>query len=498
MENLKFRRQYIIANRELSVNNGWPVIKLMKNPAGYYLYHHPDLTCHVIQTAGAEIILLGYAFDPLKPGLDEAGILSELTSARSYADVLTRTLGISGRYVLLYVDEKSVNLCNDATGFREIYYYVNAGLSAAGSTPKILADMLGIGETNDPDIQAFYNSSAFNDLEKRWLGEQTVYDGILHLVPNHWLDLQLGKTVRYWPVAERREQNLSETGDFLAELLTGTYEATAGKFKLYQGLTGGWDTRLLLAASRKYIKDIHYYFLRGFKSDSNLGESGDYTISTSIAAQHNIPLEVILLQREITDPEFVRVFYQNNHLARKKLLPFYFRCHQDKLDQTMTVAGTGSNETLRLMSSIGRNVRDARKIAGLMGYGDLNYAVNAVDRWLIDSKDLQRLNYKVIDIFYWEQLIGNWGALSGSEQDIVREELRPFNNRLIINSYLSLKDKFRYRDYPQAHVYIINKLWPELMQFDLDMRLAKEKKVLRRLGLEQFTDKVYQNLKKLK
>jgi len=91
-----------------------------------------------------------------------------------------------------------------------------------------------------------------------------------------------------------------------------------------------------------------------------------------------------------------------------------------------------------------------------LGYGDFNYVKQSIDEWLQDSLSLRNMNYHIIDLFNWEQHFGNWGCLSGSEQDIVREELRPFNNRKLISIYNSLQDRYRYKDYPLVISKLLN------------------------------------------
>jgi hypothetical protein len=117
---------------------------------------------------------------------------------------------------------------------------------------------------------------------------------------------------------------------------------------------------------------------------------------------------------------------------------------------------------------------------------------------LTETLPLKSKNHRIMDLFSWEQHFGNWGSLSGSEQDIVREELRPFNNRKLIAVYNSLPDRYRYKDHPMGHVATIKMLWKELLNFDLDMKLPGIKRCLRFFGLEQTADKILQHVKTLK
>jgi hypothetical protein len=497
MKNLTFRRQFILCNKDLNIIQNWKLINLSRNPGNYKLYIHPDLEMVQVTNDRFELILLGYIIDPYKPDSSSSVILDRLASIKDFDGIITATNTLSGRFAVVYNDFNSVKIVHDATGLREVYYYQSNDITACGSTSKILADYLNIPMDDDKEIVKFFNSPELNDRERRWIGIRTIFKGVLHLLPNHYLDLITGKTTRFWPTEARKEVNLREATAIMSGILTGTFEAASKRFALHQGLTGGWDTRVLLAAAQKYRNNIHFFFIRGFKSDASLPNSGDYTISKSIAEKYNFPLDVVLLNNDEIDAEFKNIYFQNNILARPKLLAVYYDAYQKKLNNTVTVAGTGSNEILRLMSGLNRNVTDGRKIAGLFRYGNYEYVIQSINEWLKENISLKDTNYKIIDLFNWEQFFGNWGPLSVSEQDIVREELRPFNNRLLISTYLSLKDKFRYRDYPLGHVHIINQLWPDLMKFEIDLKRTTQKKLLRFLGLEIFADKIYQRLKHL-
>jgi hypothetical protein len=498
MNNLMFRRQFILCNKEITIDQTWKRIKLSKISTGFFLYVHPDLEYHQVVKENVEILLLGFVIDPYKPQQSSEDILNEMASLSDYESLLTKTDTLSGRFAIIYNDTASVKLCNDATGFREIYFYNDKQTIACGSSSKIIADFFEIPKDKDPEIIKFFESEVFTRVGRRWIGTRTVYKNVYHLTPNHYLDLISGKTHRFWPVNERKEIKPAEAAKIISEILTGTYDAATRRYNLYQGLTGGWDTRLLLSAARNYLNKIHFYFIRGLKSDVNLGNSLDYIISKSIAKKNSIPIEIIMLDSESIDDEFKKTYYNNNVLSRSSLLPAYYDAKMKKLDDTMNVAGSGSNETLRLLSTIHRNVSDSKTMASDLGYGDFSYVVDAIDEWLKESLPLKSKNYRMIDLFSWEQHFGNWGSLSGSEQDIVREELRPFNNRKLISTYNSLHDRYRYKDFPIGHVETIKLLWKDLLSFDLDMKLPKFKSFLRQFGVEQATDKIYQHIKALR
>jgi hypothetical protein len=496
MHPLIFRRQFVLSNKELDIPTNWLKTILETARQKFWLNVHPDLAIEQIKQDDRQVIVLGYVLDPFHPEKSSLDITREMASKASFDDVIAMTHTFSGRFLVIFSDQQGIRLVNDAEAFREIYYYNNSGTIACGSTSRILAHYLNIPMDTAKEVSDYFqliNGST----ESKWVGDESPYAGIKHLLANHYLNLIESKTYRFWPVEEKQEIKLKDAAELMAEILKGTYKAAINRFTLHQGLTGGWDTRVLLASSKEFKDSIHYYFIRGFKSDIKLGNSLDYTISSEIAQTFHIPFDVFYIDRDIHDQEFKDIYFGNNVLARTKLLSVYHHAYQNKLDNTVTVAGTSANEILRLMSTVNRNTVDPRVIAMMFGYPKNPYVIDMVYKWLSDALTVKKTGYKIIDLFFWENLIGNWGNLSGSEQDIVREEMRPFNNRLFLSTYISLKDKYRYKDYPMGHVEIIKHLWPELMRFDIDTARPTLKKVLRTMGIEQLSDKILQQSRNL-
>ena len=495
MNYLKFRRQFVLSVSAINVENNWRTITLKKTDNPFNLYVHPDLDLYEVENENYQLILLGYILDPFAPEKSNEDILQNIAGENDFLSVIKATHTLNGRFVIIYNDRTSVKLFNDATGFREIYYIHSNGMIACGSTPNVLSRHLSIPIHQVKEISDFYNSPEFNQKDHVWIGEDTVYQDVKKLLPNHYLDLTGKKTIRFWPSEERKIIKLNDAAKHMSKILVGTFDAACKRYELYQGLTSGWDTRLFLSACKKHVDEIHFYFFRGYKYDS-VGKVGmDYKVAKHIAETNNFPLEIIEIQDSKIDKNFEEIYYQNNVLARPKLLPIYYDAFKKKLDNTKTVSGSMGNEILRLMSTIDRKIDNGYKIAQNLNYQKYPYIIGSINNWLNETLSLRDMNYVLIDLFHWEQYIGNWGALSSSEQDIVRDEIRPYNNRELLSTYISLKDKNRYKDYPMGHVKTIEILWKDLLGFKMHLEKYHSKKFLRFFGLEQLADKIYQRFK---
>ncbi len=495
MNNLIFRRQFLLTTAKIQFDTSWKKNKLNKYQRDCNIYSHPDLEITTSANADAELYLLGYILDPHHPEYSNQDILDNLLKTSSFDAIAAATDSLTGRFAIIYSSKNSLNVFHDATGFREIYYFNDKKEFACGSTPDIIAKNLSVVRDNDKDLNNFFNSPQLNNGERKWIGVKTIYKGIKKLLPNHYLDLIHDKVIRYWPRESFKFTDLNKSTLQAAQILTGTYESMLNRYKIQQTITSGWDTRLLLAACKKHIHNIEFYFIRGFKADHGLVDSADYLITKKISEKYQLPTQYMIIEDIEVDEEFEKIYYANNVLARPKLLKVYYTGFKNNLDNVFTVSGTLGNSLLRLQGGLSRNTVQADLIAHKLKYEQYKYVTDSIQEWLDASKNVRSYNYYLLDLFYWEQYLGNWGALSGSEQDIIRDELRPFNNRELISTLGAVPDKYRYRDYPLNYVKTIKLLWPELLNFSNDIEHYKIKKALRTLNLEHFADKVYQRIK---
>ncbi len=497
MNNLKFRRQYIFVNREIECPSDWKKLKIQSGSVKWNLYSHPDLEINRVKNKNLELLLLGYFIDPEKPKLTNSQLLKKISLLNSFNRIIRKTDNFNGRFVLIYSDKKSLNIYNDATGFREVYYYFKDSTICCGSTPNIIAQYFKTEKGTDREMSIFFTSESFNNAERVWIGDDTIYEGIKHLLPNHYVDLIKKSSIRFWPYKKFSRTELSDAVIKISEILKGTYKCAQNRYKLHQGLTAGWDTRMLLAASKDYVNDIYYYI----NKPSDITEkSHDLRVSKKLSRKFSIPLNIINIEDNDIDETFSDIFYKNNVLARPKLINVIYQAYKNRLDNTLTVSGTMGNEILRILMRMGKNKPvNAEEIAKKLNYGQYKYVVNAIDRWLEETLPAaNKLNYNILDLFSWEQFFGNWGALSGSEQDIAREELRPFNNRNLLSTFISLDDKYRYKDYPVGYIKIIKYLWKDLMKVPAYRSGASGhfiRRILRFFGIEQKTEKIYQRIK---
>jgi len=73
------------------------------------------------------------------------------------------------------------------------------------------------------------------------------------------LDLNSKGISRFWPNKALENQSPDNVAKKGAEYIRGCIQSAAERKSIHLGITAGWDSRVLLAASRNLSDKIYYY-----------------------------------------------------------------------------------------------------------------------------------------------------------------------------------------------------------------------------------------------
>jgi hypothetical protein len=462
MKNLIFRRQFLLTSKLIKKDDSWNYESLPLRKQNLNLYYHTDLEVTKIQKEDKTIVLIGYVIDPRNPELSNAEILANLSEHNDLDSFFKQIEYYSGRFAFLICTETEMIMLHDATGLREIYYCFDRGNVYCGSTPNIINAHVKMDFDNDPSMKEFMSSAEYRTSHV-WFGNRTPIKNIFHLQPNFYLDLHKNTTIRYWPTEKRSKISLEEGTEFMASLLKGTMIGATNRYKLHQGLTSGYETRLLLSAT-KDVKHKVKYLVHVLPSQSD----ADYRIPDKLAKEFELDFERIDFNEVQVDEEFKKIFYNNNIYARETHLKVFYDAYQKKHDETFWATGTFGNQILRIEFPIKKKRISSLDIATHFNYPKYDYAVSSIETWLSEAEPVcKQMDYDLMTLFFWEQFTAKMQNLGASEGDITREEMRPLNCRKLISTYISLKDIHRFRNHPKGYVKIIETLWKDLLDVPL-------------------------------
>lgn len=451
-----------------SLNNSWNNYQIRSVTNTWNLYTHPDLEITVCENASFTLILLGYLLDPSETDSGNPEILNSLATRKEFDAVVEATHLLNGRFLLFYKSKEIFKIINDASGFRQLFFLKKDGLIHCGSTPDILKEYIGV--TSDPEKEAleFLSSEEYRNNSFTWVGYDTVYQEIKKLPPNYLLDIYGQATSRFWPVELKKEQDINKVAVKCGDYLKGCLLSLLNRKAIHLGVTGGWDSRVLIAAS-KNIRDRLFYYIN---KTPEMGENHkDISISEKLAAKLGYDLNVLEISDLEVNDDFKQIFMRNNFRAKENLLPVFYFGHQNNYDETYTVSGSLAEGNARkyyympmFMSRI-----TGKRLSRIVRFKNNKYAIRKLNDWLEEVLPLcNELKIDVLDLYQIEQEACNWCSLTASEQDIVREEMRPFNSRYLISLFWSLDTKYRLLHNPIIYRKIIYYLWAETLEMPVN------------------------------
>ena len=461
-QELKFRRQFLLGKTPINQLEHWNCVKIDR----YYLYTHPDLEVTRVDDSVKSIVLIGSMFDPAQPEKNNTDIVKDVQGdIGNLEDLFSRVKPYAGSYVLLYKDDKNTIIVQDALSLREVYYCTEENLIVCGSQPNLIAECSepAIEARSEPEFLEFYAKHSTNSRWNHtceWIGDETYYEGVKHLLPNHFLDIGKREVHRYWPNAPIKRLDLEEAVERSCSFLQGSIRAIAHRHPVMMAVTSGVDSRTLLAASRE-IKDKIYYFV----NNQNLGYSHpDISVPRKIFEGIGVPFHVHDVPEDV-DAEFRQIFLGNTFFASERILPtiynVYFKGHSEKIN----ALGIGEIGRTRYGKEP-RNLNSYRMIYQLGYRREGRYAIREAEKSLAELLPVGRAyGLNVLTLFYWEQALGNWGPVGNSESDIAIEELNPFDSHLLYELFLGVDDKYTKVKNNILFNEMIRNMWPELLEW---------------------------------
>lgn len=387
--------------------------------AEWQIHAHPalGLTQHTLDSrSDRELLCLGTLIDPRAPASSNRDIVERLFELASFAELEASLSGLGGRWLLLVRLNDESRVYGDAGGLRTCFYTATAEGVSFGSQPALLATLAGREPASNP--REGLERSAHADSYP--LGV-TPYDGVQQLLPNHFLDLGKAERRRYWPLRKVPQRSCDEAARGIVELLRGSIHALALRCKLALPLTGGYDSRALLAAAWEVRDQLEcftvvdlatpaYDFVLPLRLARAFGLKHAF-VRTDDATQAGLELLVLNTGGVWRDPNEQRILAFGKPQADVALL-----------GNVSEVIRAGFYEYGNYPEHV-----DAALLARLSGWQGDPAAIEIYDRWLQALPPDSDVH--VLDLFYWEQRVGGWAALDSLATDTFIEVISPYNCR---------------------------------------------------------------------
>lgn len=456
MKKQLFSRQFIFTSNPFNPLEEWKEYVC----GNYTLYSHPKLEITTTKKEDINLILIGYFFDYKKPKLSNLDIITQLCQL-SFNEYLRKLDSYTGQFAIIRKENKSLTFISDAGAQREIYY--STDYSTFASQPKLIAQAIETVPLTDKDGLSFYQSNKFKNTCLH-IHNKTHWQNVKHLTPNHYLDLSNQKSVRFFPYKPREEKPFEYVVEESIKRITGYFEAVSNRYKVALPVTAGYDSRLLFAASLK-IKCRRFIFKHRKLNEKHY----DVAIPRKLLKLHNLNFEVITYNKN-ADNTIKQLHHKSVDFARDFNTAMIYNGYQEKFSEYMVVD--------TIMSELARNKYgnfmnlNAKDLAYLNGYKNNTFVIGEYKSWLHKGADtITDNNYNIPDLFYWEEIMGNWAAKYKTEYMLGTEFFSLLNSRELIDLFLSVPIKYRQSNNHILYNRIIKKLSPEALSLSVNPSL---------------------------
>ena len=415
--------------------------------------------------------MLGFIIDPDNPERSNHQVLEALISSSPNSERLFHNLQtLSGRFVLLYKTDSEYIVVGDPCGSRQIYY--DPASNSITSSVKLYWDALG----TDPKISGvkkeIISLEDFKILEQAWFGDESLDDRLFKLLPNHYYDFNK-RCVERIPINSSLFINEKELHEYACHILEGSMKAIRKRFQVLQTLTAGWDTRTLLAASREYTKDTEFVVFVAPDYDDT---THDIRIPLRLGRRFDLFLRVV--RPMAVRPDFIEELEKMGIVPLENRIPTLQYLYDHYLDKKVVrLAGLPSDiiKSTYYGYTSGK-VSSDMLYAFSFYYGKCSFFKQKLASWLGEVSDLcVDLGVQVLDLFYWEQRLGNWGATYAFDQDIAIEEYWPHGHRNLLFSAMRIDVKKTFSNLPATSIkQLSKKLWNDLLNEEVNPMTLKE------------------------
>lgn len=411
---------------------------------GSWVFHlHPETPIRVTQAvAGRYALAVGDLFVAHGgSSVDEA-----LNNLRDGDYSILESL--SGRFAVFRLEGDEVSVVHDPLGSQTVFYY-SAG-SAIGSHATLVAEVLGLAQSSK--VQGYMKMPEQRAKATRFLpGDLSIYDDVRLLLPNNEYLARSGRTRRYWPDTGVRPTNIDDAYRVWDEYFEHYADYLRSRHRVVVGLTGGIDSRSLIATLRSKGVAMRYETWDGMKDDERARIP---RMVEHLGADHRW----IDRKERLESDSFLRTVDAAQSAAGftrgRPLLPAQSELHASPQD--LFIYGHGAGVLCGRYNRVAKPwlPEDPLTLAYYLHAGTSRkgaspafrqFTMRAFRQYLVRGNYATNLHgVDVGDLMYWESRMANWASLQIAAHAVGVNAHAGFNSRKLFRTFWGIPGAYRY------------------------------------------------------
>jgi len=448
--------QFLLGKAEVPALANWPKQQL----GGWVLHWHPRLPVTEIRSQNGTHVgwLMGLAIDTTGEPVGPVWRLPfDGERADAAAQFESKLNGLGGRFAAVYLNSDSDRFYLDPTGslaavYCKDYPVIASTCNLIPQTKDLRQNLALVQAIGVPQRVGYYPFGL------------TPWPGIVRLMPSHYLDLRKWTAKRHWPPGPRfdptphPEETVQEIAALIEEFISGVAKVAP----IQLALTGGDDSRALLACSRPSLSSVRCITTQLPDIQARI----DCAYGRRIAKKFGLDYSMLVWKKP--SPAEIESWLYCTGMCIMDRITTCVRTDDEQLDRTrITLLGLGGEVgqghfwtrpyDLVVPLSCDELLRRFR-------FPSLDVVAQAASDWL---NGLQTFDgFEKLDLFILEQRYGGWAgpAMYGAYQ--ARFVTYPYNSRRIYEKMLSMPQDYRRSE--RLPLDLIRLKWPELLEIPIN------------------------------
>ncbi|MDA9663554.1 hypothetical protein N9T80_00260 [bacterium] len=444
-----YKNQYIITDKNITPPSDSNSFKIGK----FSLYTSKEIPISI--SNNKKIILLGYTFHCYNQS-SEKKIVNKLSQLEN-EEFLEEIDFLCGHYIL-FRHKQQINIYTDASSSFKVFYGESNKNTFIGSDPRILNKYSNFILQTSKEEKIFYESDYFLK-NKIKIGHHTRYKDMYQLISNHKLLIENLTSERIFPREKRLEISMQNAKDKLVPIFENILTKIEKKYTIFSSITAGYDSRLLMSATKKISHKIQYYTFQLPEKSKNFI---DYTLPKSICS--NLQLKYITIKISELDSNTKNEIENIYDLPKEKPFQQYKDIFPENEKPNILLVGFVSEIAKNYLERV--KIRNGKDMVRANHYPDNKYLEKYYQKWLDKNKKIiGNLGYETLDFLHWEQDITNFAGQNTYYAHHYVNLFSIFNSREIIKIMLSVGINHRDGKNTEFFRYLINSMWPELLNY---------------------------------